>query len=76
MHCEASVGACGAIGDNQARNLDKKRICTHVYITFNDILIGKPKVLPMLLIANRQHGIELCRTTPNMSNHVSVESLY
>ena len=76
MHFEASMGACGAIGDNQAQKLDTKRSCTHVYITFNGILIGTPNVLPMLLIANHQHGIELCRNTPKMSNHVSFESLY
>ena len=75
MHFEASVGACGTIGDNQAQKLDTKIICTHDYITFNDILIENNKVLPMLLIDNRQHGIELCRNTPNVSSHVSVESL-
>ena len=76
MHVEAGMCACGAIEYNQARKLDKNKVFTHVYITFNDILIGNFKVLPMLVIAKRQHEIELCRNTPNMSNHVSVETLY
>ena len=78
-HFEARVSACGTIEDNQAHKLDKKEMYIHVYIAFNVLLIGNPKVLPMLLMANRynmKHEMKLCRNSPNMSNHVSCETLY
>jgi hypothetical protein len=46
MDFEVSVSACGTIGDNQARKLDTKRIYTHGYMLFSDILMGIPTVLP------------------------------
>jgi hypothetical protein len=40
MNFDVGVSACGAIGDNQARKLDTKRIYTRGYMLFSDILVG------------------------------------
>jgi hypothetical protein len=53
MNFDVGVSACGAIGDNQARKLDIKRVYTHVKTIFNANLLGIPELSPMLLLSSR-----------------------
>jgi hypothetical protein len=53
MNFDVGVSACGAIGDNQARKLDIKRVYTHVKTIFKANLLGIPERSPTLLLSNR-----------------------
>ena len=53
MKFDVGISACGAIGDNQARKLDIKRVYTHVKTIFNANFLGIPERSPTLLLSNR-----------------------
>ena len=57
MNFDVGMSACGAIGDNQARKLDIKRVYTHVKTIFNANLLGILELSPTFLLSSRYRKI-------------------
>ena len=66
MDFKVSVSACGAIQDNQAWKLDKKRIYAHVNMIINVFLIGNPNHTPMLLFVSTVNMKRNCDVPPQI----------